>query len=60
MLELRCDVCGRELQKPGALIFSPPTQEAWIVEKYHVCADCWPTVVALFKDEAADVDAGQS
>jgi len=49
MLKLECDLCHRELKEPGALIFSPPTNEAWIVEKYHVCADCWPAIVALMK-----------
>ena len=23
--------------RAGALIFSPPTNDAWIVEKYHAC-----------------------
>jgi hypothetical protein len=54
MLELKCDICDQTLQEPGALIFSPPTKEAWIVEKYHVCADCWPAVVALLKNEAGE------
>jgi hypothetical protein len=49
MLKLECDLCHQELKEPGALIFSPPTSEAWIVEKYHVCADCWPAIVALLK-----------
>jgi hypothetical protein len=51
MLELTCDKCRRELKEPGALVFSPPTSKAWIVEKYHVCADCWPEVLALVKGE---------
>jgi hypothetical protein len=54
MLELKCDLCDQELQEPGALIFSPPTNEVWLVEKYHVCADCWPTVAALLKVEQGD------
>lgn len=49
MLEIQCDVCHRELHDPGALIFSPPTDETWNVEKYHVCAACWPAVAALLK-----------
>jgi hypothetical protein len=52
MLELRCDKCGGELREPGALIFSPPTTKQWLVEKYHVCADCWPAVLALLKETA--------
>ncbi|MEX2172374.1 MAG: hypothetical protein WD851_23845 [Pirellulales bacterium] len=49
MLQLKCDKCGRELHEPGALVFSPPTGESWIVEKYHVCAECWPTVLAMLQ-----------
>jgi hypothetical protein len=52
MLELNCDRCHRELREPGALIFSPPTDEAWLVEKYHVCTDCWPSVTALLNDKS--------
>jgi hypothetical protein len=54
MLELKCDMCGRELAAPGALVFSPPVNEGWLVEKYHVCADCWPEVVALLKEKAGE------
>jgi hypothetical protein len=55
MLELKCDICDRVLKEPGALIFSPPTDEAWLVVKYHVCANCWPEVAALLKNEAREV-----
>ena len=53
VLELQCDICNRTLQEPGALIFSPPPKESWIVEKYHVCIDCWP-VAALLKRQTSD------
>jgi hypothetical protein len=51
MLEIQCDRCHSELKQPGALIFSPPTGQAWLVEKYHVCADCWEDVAALLKTD---------
>jgi hypothetical protein len=54
MLELKCDLCDRQLQEPGALVFSPPTQEAWLVEKYHICADCWPAIDALLNGEPGE------
>ena len=53
MLELQCDICNRTLQEPGALIFSPPPKESWIVEKYHVWIDCWPKVAALLKKQTS-------
>jgi hypothetical protein len=55
MLELKCDICGHELAAPGALVFSPPADDGWLVEKYHVCADCWPTVAALLQDKTGEV-----
>ena len=54
MLELKCDICGRDLAAPGALVFSPPTDDGWLVEKFHVCADCWPTVAALIEDKTGE------
>jgi hypothetical protein len=54
MLELKCDVCHRKLQEPGALIFSPPTKVGWLVEKYHICADCWPAIDALLNREPGE------
>jgi hypothetical protein len=54
MLEIQCDKCGKELQKPGALIFSPPTGDGWLVEKYHLCADCWLRVAELINRRTFD------
>jgi hypothetical protein len=52
MLELRCDICRKQLQEPGGLLFSPPVKDGWVVEKYHVCVDCWPRVAAMVKDDS--------
>ena len=41
MLELKCDRCGAPLKQPGALMFSPPAGNQGLVEKYHLCVDCW-------------------
>jgi hypothetical protein len=51
MLKIQCDKCRSELQAPGALVFSPPTTEAWLVEKYHLCPKCWSEVAALLKSD---------
>jgi hypothetical protein len=47
MLTIQCDKCHLELREPGALVFSPPTTETWLVEKYHICIECWSEVAAL-------------
>lgn len=37
-----CSMCDKELDEPGALILSPPTpQSPHLVEKAHVCVNCW-------------------
>lgn len=37
---LTCERCGRPLEQPGALMFSPPNK-AGMVRKHHICADCY-------------------
>jgi len=39
-----CDRCGDELDRPGALVVSPPLWGPGRVQKYHVCYDCWPAL----------------
>ena len=55
MLELKCDLCHRDLEEPGALVFSPPKDDGWTVAKYHVCAECWPAIRDMF-GEATEND----
>ena len=46
MLDLKCDRCGAELNQPGALLFSPPRGDGWLVEKYHLCVECYKRIAA--------------
>ena len=61
MLKISCNRCHRELEAPGALLFSPPPPEGsqpQPVQKYHLCADCWgvlEVVVAMGSSLAAPV-----
>lgn len=43
-INISCARCGKELGKPGALIFSPPDQYG-VVDKYHICTTCWPSLM---------------
>lgn len=36
---LHCDVCGRILTEPGALLFSPPANGT--CSKWHICVTCF-------------------
>jgi predicted amidophosphoribosyltransferase len=38
-LNITCDCCGMEIDKPGALFYKP-TQDPKLFEKLHVCFRC--------------------
>lgn len=43
----RCYKCRKDLEQPGALVFSPPLKtksdanDLCSVEKYHICTNCF-------------------
>jgi hypothetical protein len=45
MLNFKCDKCGKKIQEPSALVFSPPflmqSNAQPTVDKYHICVKCW-------------------
>lgn len=45
-LKIKCDICNNELNKAGALLFTPPVHKS-DVDKYHICVKCWPKVRQL-------------
>ena len=59
MLNLKCDKCGQDLAQPGALLFSPPKHDQWIVEKYHLCVDCWSVIVGQVRSETQNTQVKQ-
>lgn len=36
MIAVKCAVCGRELDEPGAILLSPPDKNDNVV-KFHLC-----------------------
>ncbi|MEI6731532.1 MAG: hypothetical protein WCK90_02510 [archaeon] len=40
-----CDVCKKELNEPGALLFSPPDGNS--VKKFHLCKECYSRIVKI-------------
>ena len=46
-LKISCYVCGEELKKPGALLFSPPDKDGKC-DKYHFCLKCFKALVEYF------------
>lgn len=44
MLKVKCDKCKKQLNKPGALIFSPPGIENNVL-KFHICLACYSRLV---------------
>lgn len=43
-----CDFCNKELTEFGAILLSPPSR-ANNVHKYHVCKECYKSILAKFK-----------
>lgn len=39
-LDINCVRCKRELEAPGALVFSSPLRDKGNVKKWHVCVNC--------------------
>lgn len=40
MINPKCNRCGEELNKFGAILLSPPDKKSRI-KKYHICRDCY-------------------
>ena len=38
-MNIKCDICKKELTQLGALYFSPPNENG-SVKKTHICVDC--------------------
>jgi hypothetical protein len=48
-LHVVCDMCGKELDEPGALLFAPPYASAGefpTSRKLHTCRMCWTSLWA--------------
>jgi len=43
MLKVYCYICDKELNEPGAILFSPPRQDQCL--KYHICESCFKGVL---------------
>lgn len=48
MLKIKCDKCNKELDKQGALVFSPPCNSK--VLKWHLCIECHRSLVEWIKN----------
>ena len=46
-LHFNCDRCGKPIEKPGALLFSPPQSD--LVKKHHICTECYDQIVRGFR-----------
>ena len=47
MIQPKCNRCGEELNKFGAILLSPPNKKNWI-RKYHICRDCFKLMITEF------------
>jgi len=47
MIKVDCKKCGKELNKPGALVFATVAPDGFgcaLSPKDHICAGCWPSL----------------
>jgi hypothetical protein len=44
MIAVKCHVCGKELEQPGAILLSPPNKYDSI-KKMHICSGCYQGVM---------------
>lgn len=49
MLKVNCSVCGKELNEPGALLFSPPDEYNQTF-KTHICEECYKKLSHIIFD----------
>jgi hypothetical protein len=53
MIEVICDKCGKEINKKGAILWSPPKLrflgEKETCEKYHICCSCFEKILKFIK-----------
>ena len=56
-IQITCEVCEKELEGQGALIFSPPHNK--ICDKYHVCWKCFIKLQDALRDLKYSPAAGQ-
>lgn len=47
MIAPQCARCPNELNRPGAVLFSPPFDEERNVRKLHLCVTCWDDMLML-------------
>jgi hypothetical protein len=40
-MEFNCLICDEKLEKPGAILFSPPTPSPELCYKFHICEKCF-------------------
>lgn len=55
-IKIICVKCGKELDEPGALLFSPPKnrldKHVFDVTKAHLCYNCWNKLIDMFIPES--------
>ena len=56
MIKVDCDICGKELDQPGALMFDPPYGELEACIKHHICRRCYQWLWEIIKKSKDSVE----
>jgi ribosome-binding protein aMBF1 (putative translation factor) len=55
-IQPKCEMCGKELEDFGAILFSPPDEESKTL-KLHLCVNCYKKVFKKFKYKPSSAHA---
>jgi hypothetical protein len=60
MFPVKCALCKQELDKPGALLFSPPndtlsSNDVDLVIKQHICVECYDLITSFTFDRLKEL-----
>lgn len=55
-VKVKCEICKRELDQPGAIVISPPDEDG-VVQHHNVCKDCYEGYSKEESDTILDLKA---
>ena len=55
MLKVECFCCFKELDRPGALLFSPPNHDNMVI-KHHLCSVHYQKLMDTLSDIRHNID----
>ncbi len=51
-MEIACNICKKDMAKPGAVLYGPPNKDDKC-KKFHICTDCYTEDPKEMREKAA-------